>query len=145
MRSIQIHGAIFAAICVTAFASGSAQAPKPGPILSDPSRGDLRMLLDKTGLGSSEVSIGERTYRANYTSTEHVHQGIEILYVLEGEFHHEINGQTYVLNPGMIGIVKVGDQVRHKTGPRGPVKLLMIWVPGEEGARVAEGWVKPAL
>ena len=75
----------------------AAQAPKPGPILSDPARGELRMLLDKTGLGSSELSIGERTYRANYTSTEHGHQGLEILYVLDGEYQHEINGKTFAL------------------------------------------------
>jgi quercetin dioxygenase-like cupin family protein len=119
-----------------------AQAPKPGPLLTDPARGDLRMLLDKVGLGSSEVSIGERTYRSNYVSAEHQHQGLEILYVLEGEYQHEVNGQTYVLKPGMIGVVKVGDNVRHKTGPNGPVRLLMIWAPGEEGARVAGGWGK---
>jgi quercetin dioxygenase-like cupin family protein len=132
-----------AAICFLTWTTIEGQAPKPGPLLTDPARGDLRMLLDKAGLGSGEVSIGERTYRANYTSTEHVHQGIEILYVLDGEFHHEINGRTYVLRPGMIGVVKVGDKVRHKTGPGGPVRLLMIWAPGEEGARVAQGWVQP--
>jgi quercetin dioxygenase-like cupin family protein len=131
------------AMCFAAFVSGHAQAPKPGPVLTDPARGDLKMLLDKAGLGSSEVSIGERTYRANYTSTEHLHQGLEILYVLEGEFHHEINGRTYVLRPGGVGVVKVGDKVRHKTAAT-PAKLLMIWVPGEEGARVAEGWTQPA-
>lgn len=145
MRMIGGHSALVATVCVMLGSAVAAQspAPKPGPVLTDPARGDLRMLLDKNGLGSSELSIGERTYRANYTSTEHVHQGIEILYVLEGEFQHEINGQTYVLRPGMIGVVKVGDKVRHKTGPSGPVKLLMIWAPGEEGARVAEGWVQP--
>jgi mannose-6-phosphate isomerase-like protein (cupin superfamily) len=131
-----------AALCFLTVTTISGQAPTPGPLLTDPARGNLRMLLDNAGLGSGDVSIGERTYRANYTSTEHVHQGIEILYVLDGEFHHEINGRTYVLRPGMIGVVKVGDKVRHKTGP-GPVRLLMIWVPGEEGARVAEGWVQP--
>jgi quercetin dioxygenase-like cupin family protein len=136
------RAAAAAAICVLTSIALQGQAPKPGPLLTDPARGDLRMLLDKAALGSGEVSIGERTYRADYTSTEHVHQGIEILYVLEGEFHHEINGRTYVLQPGMIGVVKVGDKVRHKTGPR-PVKLLMIWAPGEEGTRVAEGWVQP--
>jgi quercetin dioxygenase-like cupin family protein len=135
--------AAVAAICLSAFATGHAQAPKPGPLLADPTRGDLRMLLDTAGLGSSEVSVGERTYRANYTSSEHNHQGLEILYVLEGEYHHEVNGQTYVLEPGMIGVVKVGDKVRHKTGPRGAVRLLMIWVPGDEGTRVADGWVQP--
>lgn len=147
MRMIGGNTAAISAVCAMWFGSGLAAqspAPKPGPVLTDPTRGDLRMLLDKNGLGSSEVSIGERTYGASYTSTEHVHQGIEILYVLEGEFQHEINGQTYILRPGMIGVVKVGDKVRHKTGQSGPVKLLMIWAPGEEGARVAEGWVQPA-
>ena len=145
MRLARVGIATAATLCLVSFANGhAAQAPKPGPLLTDPSRGDLRMLLDKTGLGSSEVSIGERTYRTNYTSTEHVHQGLEILYVLAGEFQHEINGRTYVLTPGMIGVVRVGDKVRHTTGPSGPVRLLMIWVPGEEGARVAEGWVQPA-
>jgi quercetin dioxygenase-like cupin family protein len=134
---------LLSALSLAIAGDANAQAPKPGPLLTDPARGDLRMLLDKAGLGGSEVSIGERSYRANYTSTEHEHQGIEILYVLEGQFQHEINGKTYVLNPGQIGVVKVGDKVRHKTG-NSPVKLLMIWAPGEEGARVAEGWGKPA-
>jgi quercetin dioxygenase-like cupin family protein len=128
-----------AAICVLMLATIEAQAPSPGPLLTDPARGNLRMLLDQAGLGSGELSIGERTYPAQYTSGEHVHQGIEILYVLDGEFQHEINGKTYVLGPGMIGVVKVGDQVRHKTGSA-PVKLLMIWAPGAEGSRVAAGW-----
>jgi quercetin dioxygenase-like cupin family protein len=142
MRTVSVLWAAWALSLVFAVAA-NAQAPKPGPLLTDPARGDLRMLLDKAGLGGSELSIGERTYRANYTSAEHEHQGIEILYVLEGQFQHEINGKTFVLNPGQIGVVKVGDKVRHKTGST-PVKLLMIWVPGEEGARVAEGWGKPA-
>jgi quercetin dioxygenase-like cupin family protein len=133
---------ISAAFLMCGGSGHAAQAPKPGPTLSDPARGELRMLLDKTGLGSSELSIGERTYRANYTSAEHGHQGLEILYVLEGEYQHEINGKTFVLRPGMIGVVKPGDLVRHKTGAA-PVKLLMIWAPGEEGERVAEGWVQP--
>ena len=143
MRGRRGRAGAAAALCFLTLTPINGQAPQPGPLLTDPARGDLRMLLDNAGLGSGEVSIGERTYRANYTSTEHVHQGIEILYVLDGEFHHEINGRTYVLRPGMIGVVKVGDRVRHKTGP-GPVRLLMIWAPGEEGARVAEGWVQPA-
>ena len=147
MRTVGGHMTLVSAVCWIWFGSGlAAQSPAvtPGAVLTDPTRGDLRMLLDKSGLGSSEVSIGERTYAANYTSAEHVHQGIEILYVLEGEFQHEIDGRTYVLRPGMIGVVKLGNKVRHKTGPSGPVRLLMIWVPGEEGARVAEGWVQPA-
>jgi len=141
MRDGQWRFAI-AFVFLAASAGLAGQAPPPGPLLSDPTRGQLRMLLDAKGLGGPEMSMGERTYRANYESAEHEHQGLEIIYVLTGEFQHVINGRAYVLKPGMVGVVKPGDKVRHKTGPEGPVKILMIWVPGAEGARVAEGWGK---
>lgn len=133
--------AMLVVICGAWFMLGHAiQAPQPGPLMSGGTRGDLRMLLDTQQLGSSEVTVGERTYPANYASAEHTHAGIEVIYVLSGEFHHEINGQTHVLGPGTLGFVKPGDTVRHKTGPAAPVKALVVWVPGEEGMRIAEGF-----
>jgi len=98
------------------------------------------MLLDAPQLGGPEVAAGERSYPANYLSAEHTHQSIEIIYVLSGEFQHEVNGQTHVLATGMLGFVKPGDKVRHKTG-RMPAKTLMVWVPGADGAALAKGWV----
>jgi quercetin dioxygenase-like cupin family protein len=112
--------------------------------MSNATRGGLRMLLDQQRLGSTEVAAGERFYPANYSSGEHEHQAIEIIYVLDGEFQHVVNGQVHVLGPGKLGYVKPGDKVQHKVGPKGPVKALMIWVPGTEGTRVAQGWANPS-
>jgi len=39
----------------------------------------------------------------------------------------------------MAGHVKPPDRVRHKTGAAG-AKVVVIWVPGEEGRRVASRW-----
>jgi quercetin dioxygenase-like cupin family protein len=127
--------------CTTSFVVGrTMQAPAPGPQLTSATRGGLRMLLDKRGLGGPEVSVGERSYPANYESPEHTHQSIEIIYVLSGEFQHVINGQTHVLTAGMLGFVKPGDKVKHKTGPKGPARTLMVWVPGGDGERLAADW-----
>ena len=87
------------------------------------------MLLDAPQLGGSEVSAGERTYPANYTSAEHTHQSIEIIYVLVRRVPaYEVNGQTHVLTTRHARIRQAGRQVRHKTGGV-PAKTLMVWVP----------------
>ena len=125
----------------TAFVIGrTIQAPTPGAQLTNKARGGLRMLLDAPQLGGPEVAAGERSYPPNYTSAEHTHQSIEIIYVLSGEFQHEVNGQTTMLTTGMLGFVKPGDKVRHKTG-RVPAKTLMVWVPGADGTELAKNWV----
>ena len=123
---------LFVAGCGAAFMLGQAsQAPEqqtsPAP------RGDLRLILGEQQLGSKEISIAERLWPANYSSAEHSHATIEVIYVLSGEYQHVLNGQTQVLGPGMVGFVKPGDKVRHTTGPKGPAKALLISVPGDEG------------
>jgi quercetin dioxygenase-like cupin family protein len=50
------------------------------------------------------------------TNPPNTHQSIEVLYVLSGEYAHEVDGQTHVLTAGMLGFVKPGLKVRHKTG-----------------------------
>lgn len=132
---------LFVIACGTSFVIGRAsQAPAPGPQLTSITRGSLRMLLDVPQLGGGQVSVGERNYPPNYESPEHTHKSIELIYVLAGEFQHVVNGRTHVLTPGMLGLVKPGDKVRHKTGASGPVRTLMIWVPGADGTDLAKGW-----
>ena len=126
----------------TSFVLG--QAPAPGPQLTRPASGSVRMLLDALQIGGSQVSVGERTYPAGYESGEHSHQSIEVLYVLSGEFQHVVNGQTHVLTQGMLGFVRPDDVVRHKTGPGSGAKVLMIWVPGTDGTKLAERWQRSA-
>jgi hypothetical protein len=53
--------AAVAAIWTVAVTTVEGQAPKPGPVLTDPARGSLQMLMDKEGLGSGDLSIGDRT------------------------------------------------------------------------------------
>ncbi len=117
-------------------ASASAQTEKPqGVLYRAPSGVTLRLMIDETNLGA-EASVGELTFPANSDSGDHAHGAIEMFYVVSGELEHVVNGKSQILKPGMTGYVKPPDQVRHKTGPAG-AKVVVIWVPGEEGRRVA--------
>ena len=116
-----------------------AQTEKPqGVLYRAPSGVTLRLMIDETNLGA-EASVGELTFPANSDSGDHAHAAIEMFYVVSGELEHVVNGKSQILRPGMTGFVKPPDQVRHKTGPAG-AKVVVIWVPGEEGRRVASRW-----
>jgi quercetin dioxygenase-like cupin family protein len=120
-------------------AVASAQTLKPqGVLYRAPSGVTLRLMIDETNLGA-EASVGELTFPANSDSGDHAHGAIEMFYVISGELEHVVNGKSQILKPGMTGYVKPPDQVRHKTGPSG-AKVVVIWVPGDEGRRVASRW-----
>jgi quercetin dioxygenase-like cupin family protein len=120
---------------------GTAQGQKPqGVTYRSPSGVTLRLILDETNVGT-EVSLGEMTFPPNLDSGEHAHPAIEMFYVTEGELEHVVNGKSQFLRPGMAGYVKPPDRVRHKTGPAG-AKVVVVWVPGEEGRRVASRWTR---
>ena len=128
-----------AAVVMGLAASASAQTEKPqGVLYRAPSGVTLRLMIDETNLGA-EASVGELTFPANSDSGDHAHGAIEMFYVVSGELEHVVNGKSQILKPGMTGYVKPPDQVRHKTGPAG-AKVVVIWVPGEEGRRVASRW-----
>ena len=138
MTSTHIAGAC-AIVSVCLSGVGRAQAEKPqGITYRAPSGVTLRLMLDETNLGS-EASVGEMTFPPNQDSGEHAHGAVEIFYVISGELEHVVNGKSQFLKPGMSGYVKPPDRVRHKTGPSG-AKVVVVWVPGEEGRRVASRW-----
>lgn len=83
--------------------------------------------------------MGELTFPPNSDSGEHVHGVTETFYVLEGEFEHVVDGKSTILRPGMVGSVRPPAKVRHKTGAMG-AKVLVIWAPGGEMARLAARW-----
>jgi mannose-6-phosphate isomerase-like protein (cupin superfamily) len=66
---------------------------------------------------------------------------IEMFYVLSGELEHVVNGKSQILKPGMVGYVRPPDKIRHKTGAAG-AKVVVIWVPGDEGKKIAARWTK---
>jgi quercetin dioxygenase-like cupin family protein len=128
-----------AACC--AVASTSAQSEKAqGTTYRAPSGTTLRLILDESNVGS-EVTLGEMVFPPNQDSGDHTHGAIEMFYVVSGELDHVVNGVSHVLKPGMAGFVNPPDKVRHKTGPAG-AKVVVVWVPGEEGRRVASRWTK---
>lgn len=100
----------------------------------------IKMLVEASNLGGNEVEIGEITFPAGagtQPNRGHLHQSTEIFYILSGRFDHIVNGQSYVLEPGMVGIVRPGDRVVHRVLSDEPVKALVIWAPGGEAARIA--------
>jgi quercetin dioxygenase-like cupin family protein len=127
------------ACCVASFGSSGAQPPQ-GVLYRAPSGTTLRLLVDDTNLGS-EVTLGEMVFPPNLDSGEHTHGAIEMFYVISGELEHVVNGVSQILKPGMAGYVKPPDTVRHKTGPAG-AKVVVVWVPGQEGRKVASQWQK---
>ena len=129
---------LFAAVALAT--TGAAQTPSAqGVTYRSPNGITLRLILDEGNVGS-EVSLGEMTFPANLDSGDHRHGAIEIFYVVSGVLEHVVNGKSQMLGPGMVGYVKMGDSVRHKTGPAGPVKAMVMWVPGAEGTRIASRW-----
>jgi mannose-6-phosphate isomerase-like protein (cupin superfamily) len=66
----------------------------------------------------------------------HRHGAVEILYVLEGTMEHVVNGTSYVLTPGMAGVVRPGDDVMHRVRGTTPVRALVIWAPAGELGRI---------
>src|SRR3954452_15129453 len=121
-------------------ASGAGAQEKQGTVYRSPSGATLRLVLDSTNVGK-EISVGEMNFPPNSDSGDHQHGAIEIFYVVSGELEHVVNGTSQILKPGMVGFVKPPDKIRHKTGPAG-AKVVVMWVPGIEGSKIAARWTK---
>ncbi len=97
----------------------------------------IKMLVEESNLGGPEVEIGEITFPAGSGASGggHVHSRTEIFYVLSGTFDHVVNGEAHRLTPGMVGIVRPGDEVVHRVIGDEPVRALVVWAPGGEIGR----------
>lgn len=138
-RPLLVGGIV--ALALGVFAAMAAESSKPqGVTYRSPSGTTLRLMLDENNLGP-EVSLGEIVFPPNLDSGDHRHDAIEIFYVISGELEHVVNGKSEILKPGMAGYVKPPDTVRHKTGAAG-AKAVVVWVPGEEGKKIAARWKK---
>ena len=96
----------------------------------------LRLLLDESNLGGQELEMAEMTFAAGEIDGNHLHGSVEIFYVLSGALGHEVNGELHWLNPGMVGVVRPGDTVRHIAPKDSDVKVLVIWAPAGEAKRI---------
>jgi quercetin dioxygenase-like cupin family protein len=131
--------AFFAAAVIATAASANAQE-KQGTLYRAPSGVTLRLMLDDSNVGP-EVTVGEMTFPPNIDSGDHQHGAIEMFYVVSGALEHVVNGKSQILTPGMTGYVRPPDKIRHKTGTEG-AKVVVIWVPGDEGKKIAARWKK---
>ena len=91
-----------------------------------------KLLLDQSNLGGRELEMVELTLPAGEVVGAHRHGSVEIFYVLSGTLGHEVNGEMYMLTPGMVGVVRPEDSVRHVVPKEADVKLLVIWAPAGE-------------
>jgi quercetin dioxygenase-like cupin family protein len=55
--------------------------------------------------------------------------------VLSGTLGHEVNGELYMLKPGMVGILRPGDKMRHIVPKGEDAKVLVIWAQAGEAKR----------
>jgi mannose-6-phosphate isomerase-like protein (cupin superfamily) len=99
----------------------------------------IKVLVEQSNLGGREVEIGEITFPVGSGAggNGHVHGTVEIFYVLSGELDHIVNGESHILTPGMVGMVRTGDRVVHRVVGDVPVRALVIWAPGGEVERIA--------
>ncbi len=97
---------------------------------------EWKLLLNESNLGGKELQMVEVTLAPGTNVRSHTHGALEVVYVLSGTYEHEVNGKRYSLTPGMVGIVRPGDHVRHIVPKSGPAKLLIIWAPAGEAERV---------
>jgi len=66
------------------------------------------------------------------------HQSLEVIDVLSRTFGHEVNGHYYLLKPGMVGVVRPGDHVRHLVPTEHDARVLLIWAPVGEAKRIID-------
>jgi len=129
---------ILIAVCLMVAATHAQDSAKKKTFTS-PSGAELRVLVDASTLGGTEVELAELRLQPNSESAEHQHGVTETFYVLEGEVTQVVNGKPIKLGPGMATSIRTTDHVVHRAGPNG-AKVLVIWAPGGEIARVTAKW-----
>ena len=133
-----VIGLIWASAAGAQQPDGYARASAGTRLLDLGSGTSIKMLFDATNLGSDEIEVAEIVFPVGANpSAGHRHGAMEIFYIVEGVLGHVVNGEEHRLDPGMVGVVKPGDEVMHRVLSEGPVKALVRWVPAGEGDRIA--------
>jgi mannose-6-phosphate isomerase-like protein (cupin superfamily) len=114
------------------------EPPREKRCLASPAGLQIRVLADSTVLGGSELEIAEITFPGSMNLAQgHRHGSTEVLYVLEGELDHVVDGSSQRLQAGMVGVVRTGQQVIHRPLGGRPVRALVLWNPAGELGRIA--------
>lgn len=146
-RSATLAAAIATACGVSYAAGGRAQQPSrqeslEGHVYQAAGGTSIKVLLDGQ-YRDVPMDVGEITFPADSRSGDHPHPVTEALYVLEGRLEHVVNGESTILEPGMLGFVRPPDVVNHVIPEgAGPTKALVIWSPAGEAARITSRWTE---
>jgi len=108
---------------------------------TDTGPGIIKVLIEENNLGSPGAEIAEIWFPPGFEGQSHPHE-LEIIYVVEGELDHIVNGESHILKPGMIGVVRARDRVVHKTHSPDGVRTLVMWPLGGEVAGFAESGMR---
>ena len=98
---------------------------------SDNGPGSIKVLIEEANLGSSGTEIAEILFPPGWQGSSHAHE-LEIIYVIEGQLDHIVNGESHLLGPGMTGVVRARDRVVHKTTAENGARVLVVWPLGGE-------------
>jgi len=91
----------------------------------------VKVLLEEANFRDAEIEIAEMYFPPGYQDTAHMHE-LELLFVLEGRLDHIVNGESHILRPGMLGIVREPDLVVHRADSDNGARVLVIWPYGKE-------------
>lgn len=108
---------------------------------TDAGPGIIKVLIEEANLGSRGAEIAEIWFPPGWQGSPHPHE-LEIIYVIEGELDHIVNGQSHILKPGMIGVVRARDRVVHKTNSPDGVRTLIVWPLGGEVGPMSESGMR---
>jgi len=98
----------------------------------------IKLLLEAANLGQDDIEVAEITIPVGTDPTRaHRHGATEIFYVVEGVLGHVVDGTEHRLEPGMVGVVRRGDEVMHRVLSDVPVRAVVLWLPGGEADRLA--------
>ena len=129
--------------CLACFWAGMLFAQTATDIVSyqsGPNGTRLDVLFDGPTMGA-EVDVGQLTFPPGTNSGDHSHGVTEIFYILEGTLEHVVNGESHILTEGRGGEGKPPEGGNHSGNPDGPpTKVLVIWAPGGEAARIGSRW-----
>jgi quercetin dioxygenase-like cupin family protein len=93
--------------------------------------GWIKVLVEEATPGSTGAEMAEIYFPPGFKGITHPHE-LEIIYVLDGELDHIVNGESHILKPGMVGVVREPDLVVHRTNSAEGVHTLVIWPLGKE-------------
>ena len=137
-----VSGAAATIACAASFGAGliAQQSLEGGVFESRPGGTQVEVLFDGGSRGVG-VDVGVITFPPGNNSGDHEHPQTEIFYVLDGALEHVVNGESIILEPGMLGHVQPPDLVNHITAPNGsPTRAVVIWSPSGGAERIASRW-----